>query len=111
MLRRPVAAHLDKRRLAGMDLGRQRLTIVSGGHGPGFWESVRPDAYHDCVVKLVLFADLHLDAPFAWLGASQLAARRRRQALRDTLRNIVTLTRETKADALVCAGDLYEQAR
>jgi DNA repair exonuclease SbcCD nuclease subunit len=62
-------------------------------------------------VKLVLFADLHLDAPFAWLGGSQLAARRRRQALRDTLRNIVALTREVKADALLCAGDLYEQAR
>jgi exonuclease SbcD len=62
-------------------------------------------------VKLVLFADLHLDAPFAWLGGSQLAARRRRQALRDTLRNIVALTREVGATALACAGDLYEQAR
>jgi DNA repair protein SbcD/Mre11 len=62
-------------------------------------------------VKLVLFADLHLDAPFVWLGNSQLAARRRRQALRDTLTNIVRLTREVQADALVCAGDLYEQAR
>jgi DNA repair exonuclease SbcCD nuclease subunit len=63
------------------------------------------------VVKLVLFADLHLDAPFVWLENSQLAARRRRQALRDTLANIVQLTREVNADALVCAGDLYEQAR
>jgi exonuclease SbcD len=62
-------------------------------------------------VKLVLFADLHLDAPFAWLGGSQLAARRRRQALRDTLRNIAQLTREVEATALLCAGDLYEQAR
>src|SRR6185369_3628622 len=62
-------------------------------------------------MKFVLFADLHLDAPFAWLGGSQLAARRRRQALRDTLRNVVQLTREVEATALVCAGDLYEQAR
>ncbi|MCC7367234.1 MAG: metallophosphoesterase [Chloroflexi bacterium] len=63
------------------------------------------------MVKLVFFADLHLDAPFAWLGGSQLAARRRRQALRETLRNIVRLTREVEADALLCGGDLFEQAR
>lgn len=63
------------------------------------------------MVKLVLFADLHLDAPFAWLGGSQLAARRRRQALRETLRNITRLAREVQADALLCAGDLFEQAR
>jgi DNA repair protein SbcD/Mre11 len=63
------------------------------------------------MVKLVHFADLHLDAPFTWLGGSQLAARRRRQALRETLRNIVRLTHEVNADALLCAGDLFEQAR
>ncbi len=62
-------------------------------------------------MKLVLFADLHLDAPFAWLGGSQLAARRRRQALRHTLRNITALATEVRADALLCAGDLFEQAR
>ena len=47
--------------------------------------------FHLVTVKLVFFADLHLDAPFAWLGGSQLAARRRRQALRETLRNITRL--------------------
>ncbi|MFN8634859.1 MAG: metallophosphoesterase [Chloroflexota bacterium] len=62
-------------------------------------------------MKLLLFADLHLDAPFAWLGGSQLAARRRRQALRDTLRNITRLAYEARADAVLCAGDLFEQAR
>jgi DNA repair exonuclease SbcCD nuclease subunit len=62
-------------------------------------------------VRLLLFADLHLDAPFAWLGGSQLAARRRRQALRETLRNITRLAHEQRADAIVCAGDLFEQAR
>ncbi|MCC6416852.1 MAG: metallophosphoesterase, partial [Gemmataceae bacterium] len=62
-------------------------------------------------MKLVLFADLHLDAPFAWLGGSQLAARRRRHALRQTLRNITALADEVRADALLCAGDLFEQAR
>jgi exonuclease SbcD len=63
------------------------------------------------MVKLVLFADLHLDAPFGWLGGSQLAARRRRQALRETLCNIIRLAQEQNADALLCAGDLFEQAR
>ena len=48
---------------------------------------------------------------FAWAGASGDAARRRRQALRDTLVRIVDLTRETAANALVCGGDLYEHER
>jgi DNA repair protein SbcD/Mre11 len=62
-------------------------------------------------VRLLFFADLHLDAPFAWLGGSQLAARRRRQALRETLRNITQLALDVHVDALLCGGDLFEQAR
>lgn len=62
-------------------------------------------------MKLVLFSDLHLDAPFAWLGGNQDAARRRRQALRETLRRIAALAAEVRADALLCAGDLYEHER
>lgn len=60
-------------------------------------------------MRFVLFADLHLDAPFAW--AAPEVARRRRQALRDTLERIVTLADEVGAAALLCAGDLYEQER
>lgn len=59
-------------------------------------------------MKFVVFADLHLDRPFAWLAAKPDAARRRREALRKTLRNIVDLTEAVDADALLCAGDLYE---
>jgi exonuclease SbcD len=63
-------------------------------------------------MRFVLFGDLHLDAPFAWLGhLSKEAARKRRQALRDVLDRIVDLTEEVKADALFCSGDLFEQAR
>ena len=62
-------------------------------------------------MKVVHFADLHLDSPFAWCGATGDAARRRRQALRDTLRAVVNLTREVNADALFCGGDLYEHDR
>ena len=62
-------------------------------------------------MKIVHFADLHLDAAFAWCGATGDAARRRRQALRNTLLRIVELVREVSADALLCAGDLYEHER
>ena len=60
---------------------------------------------------MVHFSDLHLDSTFTWAGASGDAARRRRQALRDTLRRIVDLARDVEADALFCGGDLYEHER
>ena len=62
-------------------------------------------------MKIVHFADLHLDAQFAWAAAHGDAARKRRQALRDTLSRIVSLTQEVSADALLCGGDLYEHER
>src|ERR671933_583558 len=62
-------------------------------------------------LKLVVFSDLHLDSQFAWLGSNRDAARARRQALRDTLRRIVSLAREISAAGLLCGGDLYEQER
>ena len=62
-------------------------------------------------MKIVHFADLHLDAQFAWAGAGNDAARRRRQGLRDALARIADLVRETRADALFCGGDLYENER
>ena len=58
-------------------------------------------------MKVVHFSDLHLDAPFAWLGGQPQVARKRRQALRDTLSRIVELTVAAQADALLCGGDLY----
>ena len=60
------------------------------------------------MVKIVLFSDLHLDSTFVWAGASGDAARRRRQALRETLLEIVKLVKTEQADALFCGGDLYE---
>jgi DNA repair exonuclease SbcCD nuclease subunit len=58
-------------------------------------------------VRLLHFADLHLDTPFRWAGAER--ARRRRHALRTTLRRIVDLAHSCRVDAVLCAGDLYEQ--
>ncbi|MFC3897223.1 exonuclease SbcCD subunit D [Lentzea rhizosphaerae] len=56
-------------------------------------------------MKLLLFADLHLDTRFPNEGPL------RRQALRDTLGRIVDLAEESQADAVLCAGDLYEHER
>lgn len=61
-------------------------------------------------MRFVVFADLHLDAAFTLLG-EQGAARKRRQALRDTLGAITSLARSANADAVLCAGDLFEHER
>jgi DNA repair exonuclease SbcCD nuclease subunit len=60
-------------------------------------------------VKLLLFADLHLDAPFAW--ASPETARKRRRNRRETLSRIVALAEAEGADAILSAGDLFEHER
>ncbi len=60
-------------------------------------------------MKVVLFSDLHLDTSFTWLRPR--TARQRRQALRETLRKIIEVAGEERADALLCGGDLYEQER
>lgn len=60
-------------------------------------------------MRCVLFADVHLDTPFTW--AEPDVARRRRQALRDAVARIVDLAVDVGADALLCAGDLYEHDR
>lgn len=60
-------------------------------------------------MRVLLFSDLHLDTPFRWAGRD--LARRRRHALRDTLRRVVDLADEVGADAIACGGDLYEHER
>lgn len=60
-------------------------------------------------MKLLLFADLHLDAPFAWASAE--TARRRRRNRRETLTRILDLAQEERVDAVLCAGDLFEHER
>ena len=58
-------------------------------------------------MKLLHFADLHLDTPFRW--APPGVARSRRRALRETLTRICHLAADLGVDALCCGGDLYEQ--
>jgi DNA repair protein SbcD/Mre11 len=60
-------------------------------------------------MRIALFSDLHLDAPFAWAGPE--AARKRRQSLRDTLVRILDLALAQQVDAICCGGDLYEHDR
>jgi DNA repair exonuclease SbcCD nuclease subunit len=66
----------------------------------GIWEGL---------VRLLLFSDLHLEAPFAW--APPAVAAERRRALRACLAAVAALAASTRVDALMCAGDLYEQDR
>lgn len=60
-------------------------------------------------MRVLHFADLHLDTQFAW--ARPDVARARRGALRQVLARICALAGERAVDALTCGGDLYEQDR
>ncbi len=60
-------------------------------------------------MRLLHFADLHLDAPFAW--ARPETARLRRRNRRETLTRILQLADEEQVDAVLCAGDLFEHER
>jgi DNA repair exonuclease SbcCD nuclease subunit len=63
----------------------------------------------EVALKLLHFADLHLDTPFRW--AAPEIARSRRQGLRRTLTRICQIAADLNTDALCCGGDLYEQDR
>ena len=60
-------------------------------------------------MRLLHFADLHLDAPFAW--ARPDTARLRRRNRRETLTRILQLAEDERVDAVLCAGDLFEHER
>lgn len=60
-------------------------------------------------LRILHFADLHLDARFAWVPRPFASVRR--QALRDTLCTIVDLARTERVDAVLCSGDLFEHDR
>jgi len=60
-------------------------------------------------MRFLHFADLHLDAPFAW--ARPETARLRRRNRRETLTRILQLADSEQVDAVLCAGDLFEHER
>lgn len=61
-------------------------------------------------MRLVHAADIHLDSPLLGLGrlGDDDLAHLLRQATRQALENLVDLTVETEADALLLAGDVYD---
>lgn len=63
------------------------------------------------MVRILHFADLHLDSSFASVGMASSEARRRREELRAALRRIADLALERKVDAVTVGGDLYEHDR
>jgi DNA repair exonuclease SbcCD nuclease subunit len=63
------------------------------------------------VVRILHFADLHLDRSFAGLSVAPSEAAKRREELRAVLRRIVDLALELDVDALTVGGDLYEHDR
>ena len=61
------------------------------------------------MLQILHCADLHLDASFASGGLPAAVGSWRRADLRATLGRILTLARERQVDAVIIAGDLYEQ--
>ncbi len=62
-------------------------------------------------IRLVHTADVHLDACFAGAGLPSDFGNRRRQSLRDVFAGIVRRAGAWPADALLIAGDLFEEDR
>jgi len=59
-------------------------------------------------LRLLHFADLHLDRSFANERLFGAGAQRRRENLRDALTRIVQRARDTSVDLITCGGDLFE---
>lgn len=57
-------------------------------------------------MRLLHFADVHLDRPFA--GLSQEVARRRRRGLREAFDRLTAAAREHEVDLVTIGGDLWE---
>ncbi|MDA8219745.1 MAG: DNA repair exonuclease [Dehalococcoidales bacterium] len=56
-------------------------------------------------INLLHTADVHLDAPFRWLGDK---GREQRRQLKETFRAVVDLALAERVDALLIAGDLFD---
>jgi hypothetical protein len=60
-------------------------------------------------MRVLLFSDVHLDTAFGWAGPA--LGEVLRANLRRTLDRVTALAAQTRADALLCAGDLFDGAR
>ena len=61
------------------------------------------------MIKLIHIADLHLDTPFTGSGFSREQALQRRTDLRENFQRCFEIAQERKADAVLIAGDLFEE--
>src|SRR5437660_9960830 len=59
-------------------------------------------------LRLLHFADLHLDRSFASERLYGVGAQRRREDLRAALQRIVERARDAQANLITCGGDLFE---
>ena len=56
-------------------------------------------------LTLLHIADVHLDAPFRWLGGK---GKEQRAQLKETFRAVIDLALQEQVDALLVAGDLFD---
>ncbi|MBI2953885.1 MAG: DNA repair exonuclease [Chloroflexi bacterium] len=56
-------------------------------------------------IRLLHIADVHLDAPFRWLGDR---GKEQRGQLKETFRGIIDLALEERVDVFLVAGDLFD---
>jgi DNA repair protein SbcD/Mre11 len=69
-----------------------------------------PPGYGGLVaLRLLHFADLHLDRSFAAERLYGVGAHRLREDLRAALQRIIERARQADADVITCGGDLFEQ--
>lgn len=62
-------------------------------------------------LKLLHFADVHLDISFAGMGFPVEVARRYRQSLRESVKRLIDIALKENVSAVTIGGDLYEQER
>lgn len=71
--------------------------------------SASPMARHDGLMRLIHTADIHLDHSFASEGFLPRLGNRRRQSIRQAFQHILDRAGQWPADAILIAGDLFEQ--
>jgi len=62
-------------------------------------------------LKLLHFADVHLDISFAGMGLPVEIARQYRQSLREAVKRLIDIALKETVSAVTVGGDLYEQER
>ena len=59
------------------------------------------------MLRILHFADLHLDTPFSSMGRGSQISNERREGLRQVVKRTLSLARERSVDIVTVGGDLY----